>query len=199
MERQYFLQDERVGLRPLEDEDAGRMVHWINDQGVLIYLGIPGCLTAGQELEWVQQTRSSKTDKVLGIVDLADGQLVGTVGLHAINRRDSHAMYGISIGERERWGRGLGTAAGMLICDYAFNSLNLNRLHLTVLDYNQRGLKSYERIGFTLEGTLRKHIFKAGDYRDLTYMGLLAAEFNTLHIGWRESQASRYGIDKAMN
>jgi RimJ/RimL family protein N-acetyltransferase len=199
MEAQYFLYDDKVALRPLEDGDAARLAGWINDQAVLLYLGIPGCLTEGQELDWIHSMRSSSSDVVLGIVDLSDGSLIGTVGLHAINRRDSHAMYGISIGERDRWGQGCGTAAGRLICDHAFNTLNLRRLHLTVADYNQRGLKSYERIGFKLEGTLRQHIFKAGTYHAVTFMGLLAEEFNAMHLDWRLAQSQRYGIDIPLN
>ncbi|MCB1216043.1 GNAT family N-acetyltransferase [bacterium] len=195
MPSQYFLQDDKVGLRPLEDADAAQLCRWVNDQAVLVYLGIPGRLTEGQELAWISAMRGSQSDVVLGIVDLTDGLLVGTVGLHLINRTDSHAMYGIMLGERDRWSRGLGTAAGMLACDYAFNTLNLQRVHLTVADFNPRGTKSYERIGFQHEGRLRQHVFKQGTYHDVLFMGLLRDEFNRQHTAWREAQAQRYGIE----
>src|SRR5690606_7925578 len=91
MPGQLFLHDDKVALRPLEDGDAARLCGWVNDQAVLLYLGIPGRLTEGQELEWITAMRGSQRDVVLGIVDLSDGALVGTVGLHMINRSDSNA------------------------------------------------------------------------------------------------------------
>lgn len=197
MEAQNFLYDDKVALRPLEDEDAARLAGWVNDQGVLLYLGIRGCLTAGQELDWIRSMRGSSSDIVLGIVDKSDGAHVGNIGLHAINRQDSNGMYGIVIGERERWNRGLGTAAGMLLCDYAFNTLNLHRLHLTVAAFNPRGKASYERIGFRLEGTMAEATFKQGAYHNLHAMGLLARDFNEQHSDWRSAQARRYGTESA--
>ena len=198
MEVKGFLHDERVALRPLEDDDAGRLAGWVNDQAVLLYLGIPGRLTSDEEVQWIKSMRDSPRDVVLGIVDSSDGRLVGTVGLHMINRTDSNAMYGILIGEKDRWSQGLGTAAGRLMSDYAFNTLNLHRLHLTVAAFNPRGVKSYERLGFQLEGTLKEACFKQGSYHDVFAMGLLARDFNEANAGWRTSQARRYGLENSI-
>ncbi|MCB1219337.1 MAG: GNAT family N-acetyltransferase [Planctomycetales bacterium] len=198
MPRQYFLYDDKVALRPLEDSDAALLCDWVNDQAVLLYLGIPGRLTDGQELEWIAAMRGSQRDVVLGIVDLSDGALVGTVGIHLINRTDSNAMYGIMLGDKERWSKGIGTAAGMLACDYAFNSLNLHRLHLSVAAFNPRGTKSYEKIGFRHEGSMQQHIYKQGSYHDVLFMGLLRDDFNASHAEWRKQQQARYGMDAGL-
>ena len=194
-----FLHDDKVILRPLEDADAAQLASWVNDQAVLLYLGIPGRLTEGEELQWIASMRSSQRDIVMGIVDRSDDQLAGTIGLHAINHSDSHAMYGIMLGERERWGRGLGSSAGMLACDYAFNTLNLHRLHLSVAAFNPRGVKSYGKIGFVHEGTMQQHVFKQGSYHDVHFMGLLRDDFNRMHAEWRREQGLRYGIDAKLD
>lgn len=194
MPEKHYLTDETVSLRPLEDSDAAQLAEWINDQAVLHYLGVTGMLTEGEELDWIQRIRKSSADIVLGIIDNSDDLLVGTIGLHQINRRDSNAMYGIMLGDTSRWSRGLGTAAGMLMCNHAFNSLNLHRLHLSVAAYNSRGVRSYEKIGFRPEGTMREHVFRQGKYHDVHFMGLLRKEFNELHAGWIGRQAARYGL-----
>jgi len=41
-----------------------------------------------------------------------------------------------------------------------------------------RGIRCYEKIGFQREGTLRESVFRAGAYRDMVLMSILATEFD---------------------
>jgi len=119
---------------------------------------------------------------------------VGDVGLNGVSAINSVAEYGIMLGERDCWGQGLGTAAGRLILDYGFNRLNLNRIFLRVMAYNDRGVQSYAKLGFQPEGRLRQHVWRDGAYHDLLFMGLLREEFNALWAEWRAGQRQRQGI-----
>ncbi|MCX7795915.1 MAG: GNAT family N-acetyltransferase [bacterium] len=65
---------------------------------------------------------------------------------------------------------------------YAFEVLNLNRVELTVYDFNKRAIRCYEKTGFTLEGRLRQKIFKNGNYQDVLIMSILKEEWKkTIH------------------
>lgn len=189
-----FLYDDTVALRALERADVPRLLGWINDQAVLHYLKIRGMFTEEQEEDWLEKTRESTTDMILGIERKEDRRLVGTTGLHGISSVDRHAEYGIMLGDRTCWGQGLGTAAGRLIIDYGFNRLNLHRIFLEVLEFNPRGTKSYENLGFVHEGRMRQHEWKDGSFHDMLFMGLLRDEFNERWADWREQQRKRYGI-----
>jgi len=191
-----FLADDLVALVPLEDQHVPTMVRWINDQAVLQYLMIPGRCTEDQEREWLQNLRNSQSDIVLGITVREDGRHVGNVGLHSISPTNQHAEYGIMIGERDYWGKGLGTAAGRLMLDYGFNQLNLHRIHLRVFSFNPRGISSYEKLGFQHEGRLREHVFRNGVHHDEIQMGLMREEFNEKWQDWRTKQRERYGLDR---
>jgi len=46
---------------------------------------------------------------------------------------------------------------------HGFNELNLNRIYLRVYETNLRGIRSYEKAGFKLEGRLRQDRFKDGN------------------------------------
>ena len=54
--------------------------------------------------------------------------------------------------------------------------MNLQRIELHVYAGNTRGIRAYERVGFRLEGTLRRAQFVGGRYVDVLVMGLLAEE-----------------------
>ena len=57
--------------------------------------------------------------------------------------------------------------------DLADNWLNLQRLELTVFTDNEPAVRLYKKSGFEIEGTLRRHIFRAGKYVDVYSMARL--------------------------
>jgi RimJ/RimL family protein N-acetyltransferase len=84
---------------------------------------------------------------------------------------------GIAIGAKEFWGPGHGTEATRLLVDHAFATLNLHRVWLRVAEDNERGLRSYLRVGFQKEGILREDYYRDGRYRNLVLMSLLRGEW----------------------
>jgi RimJ/RimL family protein N-acetyltransferase len=121
---------------------------------------------------------SQGDDVALAIVLRAGDRLVGGTGLHDIDQRCRKAQFGIFLGPREEWGQGHGTEATRLLLDYAFATLNLNRVWLQVYEYNERGLRAYEKVGFRREGVLRQDTFRDGRYWDTVVMGLLRQEWD---------------------
>ena len=87
---------------------------------------------------------------------------------------------GIAIGEKAFWGQGLGTEALEALVDFAFGSLRLERIGLDVYDYNPRARRSYEKVGFVLEGTRRRAHYRDGEFHDVHVMALLRDGWTTL-------------------
>lgn len=107
---------------------------------------------------------------------LADDKLIGFVGLW-VNLIHSEAWVGIGIGERDYWGKGYGTDAMKLVVQYVFEELSLQRVSLGLHEYNARALKSYEKVGFRLEGRTRQDVLREGRYTDTLWMGVLRDEW----------------------
>jgi [ribosomal protein S5]-alanine N-acetyltransferase len=107
------------------------------------------------------------------IVTRAEDRAVGGTGFHQIDWRSRHASFGVAIGDSENWGKGYGTDATRLMVHYAFATLNLNRVWLLVLEYNERGIRCYEKVGFRKEGLLRQEHFREGRYWDTYLMAIL--------------------------
>ncbi|HHV81053.1 MAG TPA: GNAT family protein [bacterium] len=173
-----FLVGDKIYFRGLELDDLDKLVSWINDPEVTLFLTmgrIP--LNSIREEEWVRNLYKNQNDIVMGIV-LKDGdQLIGDIGLHKIDWVSREGTLGIMIGEKEYQNKGYGTEAVLLMLNYAFEVLNLNRIELTVFEFNKRAIRCYEKGGFTLEGRLREKIYKDGMYRDVLIMSILKDEW----------------------
>jgi RimJ/RimL family protein N-acetyltransferase len=108
---------------------------------------------------------------------LEDDRLIGEIGLDGVRWSHGDTYVGISIGQREDWSKGYGTDAMRIILRYAFTELNLQRVSLTVFDYNPRAVRSYEKAGFTLEGRARQRLNRDGQRYDILCMGILREEW----------------------
>ncbi|MCK4899416.1 MAG: GNAT family N-acetyltransferase, partial [Anaerolineales bacterium] len=75
------------------------------------------------------------------------------------------------------WGKGFGTDAVSVILRYAFHELNLHRVSLGVFEYNRRARRSYEKVGFSVEGRIRGDMLRQGRRWDVFIMGILREEW----------------------
>jgi RimJ/RimL family protein N-acetyltransferase len=77
-----------------------------------------------------------------------------------------------------RPGEGLGTAFLSLVLDEAFGSMGAERFHLDCFADNLRAQRSYEKLGFTRDGVMRKaYRLVDGTRADLVMMAVLKSEW----------------------
>jgi RimJ/RimL family protein N-acetyltransferase len=107
----------------------------------------------------------------------ADGKVIGACGLMGFDEVARTCTLGIRIGERDYWGHGFGRDAVSALLDYGFGHLNMHRVWLTVLESNERAIRSYLACGFRQEALLRRHIWADGDTRDEVLMGILRSDW----------------------
>ena len=172
-----FLIGAKVYLRPLEREDAPLFVPWLNDSAVTRTLVLYRPINLQTELDFIDRIYKSEHDVVFGIAVRGTDTLIGVTGLHQIDYKNRHAVFGIFIGEKNEWGKEYGTEATALITGYAFETLNLNRVALRVHEDNERGIRAYEKVGFKREGVLRQDIYREGRYWNTLMMGILCEEW----------------------
>ena len=170
-----MLRGERATLRAIERSDIPAFVRWVNDPEVTQFLSQRGPFSLAQEEQWFERQLEKHDGFIFGITT-EEGELIGNIGLDAIDRKDRHAVLGIIIGEKEYWGRGYGTDAVRTMLRFAFDEQNLHRVSLSVYAENQRALRCYEKCGFKVEGVEREARFQGGEYRDNTWMGILRQE-----------------------
>ena len=62
--------------------------------------------------------------------------------------------------------------------------MSLHKIYLRVLEYNARAIRTYEKCGFHIEGTLREEMKVQDRWHNLIYMGVLADDFATVDSNW---------------
>jgi RimJ/RimL family protein N-acetyltransferase len=173
------LRGELVYLRPAERDDLPTFVRWFGDAETTRGLMLRAPFSLAAEEQWFTDMagRQGTTDYHFVICRLTDDEPIGTAGLHGLDLVNGVAEFGISIGEKGEWNKGYGTDALNAICDFGFGELRLHRIELEVYAGNARARRSYEKAGFTLEGTLRERHFAEGRHEDVLIMSLLRAEW----------------------
>ena len=79
-----------------------------------------------------------------------DLRLIGTARLHEFDA--GSAKYAVGLFDPALLGRGLGTEVTRLVVHYAFHDVGLRRVHLDVLEFNQRAIGCYLKAGFQVVG-----------------------------------------------
>jgi len=171
------IQGKRVRLRAIERSDIPTFVRWLNDPEVTQYLLMYMPFSQAQEERWFESHLNDSSSHIFG-TETPEGKLIGNIGIDEIDWKDRKAVLGIVIGEKEYWGQGYGTDAIRALLRFAFTNMNLNRIRLSVFDYNERAQRCYRKCGFQLEGRLRQAHFSDGRYHDELVMGILREEFD---------------------
>ncbi len=100
------------------------------------------------------------------------GELIGAIDLHDIDWQNAHACIGYWL-DKGHTGRGIMTQSVRVMTEYAFEALGLHRVEIHVATENHASRRIPERLGFTLEGTLREVQLLRGAYHDHALYALI--------------------------
>lgn len=178
-----MLTGEKVYLSSVEMSSIEKLREWRNTPALRRYFRECREISKDMQEKWyLERVRGNSNQVDFEIHGKENGLLVGHCGLYYINWMNRTAELTIYLGETSVRGLGYGKDALTLLMDYAFDTLNLNRVWCEVFD-NNGAVEVYRKIGFKDEGVLRQHHFDEGRYMDCYVLGLLAHE-------WRERRDS---------
>jgi len=182
-DRPIMLAGPRVGLALMRKEDVPAIARWNQDLEFTARMGNPGeAHSLEMRQEAYDRNARMRADSIeFAVVLLATGQLIGFGGLFDITRAMTATLF-VGIGERDQWGKGLGTEATRLICEYGFFFRSLHSIKVEVNGYNRRALRVYDRLGFKPVGRLRGAILMNGSRYDQVIMDLLRHELTLEHV-----------------
>jgi RimJ/RimL family protein N-acetyltransferase len=179
-----FLKGKKVILRPLETTDIGPLQVWINNEELRRNFLVFRPMSREDEQDWFEKIRKDPQSFLFAMC-AHDGTLIGNIGLIAIDWVHRFATSGTLIGDPNFRNKGYGTDAKMLLLNYAFNTLNLNRVNSGAIEFNERSQRYNQKCGYKIEGRERAKYFKDGKYWDHIVLGVLREEWLPL---WDEYQ-----------
>ncbi len=171
-----MIKGKRIKLAPLDRKHIDLFLKWFNDPEITQYLEMYKPITRDWEEEWFAALKH-KEDIVHFSILLLDQEtpdkIIGNCAIHKMESKNRRCTCGITIGEKEYQNKGYGTEAMELLVEYGFNTLNMNRIELSVWDFNIRAYKAYQKVGFVEEGRRRRARYHNGKYYDEIIMAIL--------------------------
>lgn len=175
-----ILQIKRVKLRKLRISDARFISENAKDKDVIKYTFIIappfGLKEAKKFIRKTQQEMHKKKAYEFAIELKETKELIGTINLLNINIKNKNADIGFWLA-KSYWGKGLAKETLNLILDFGFKKLKLKKIQARVLHKNKATQKLLEKIGFKLEGRLRKKTFFKNQWFDDLIYGILKEEY----------------------
>ena len=182
-----FLKDERGGgglgnsvflenikLRPLKKNDTQLLYDWINNRQLVLNNNSYFPTSEKDHEKWIENMMIKRSDLVIfAIEDTVTNKSIGICKLININWIHSSAELQICLGDESLCGKGNGTKAVKLLCQFGFNDLNLHRIYIQAFQNNKRAIRSYEKCGFLKEGILKEAAFIDGKRIDVISMAIL--------------------------
>lgn len=164
----------KITLRKFNKNDIPNKVKWINDPRNNEYLHYDLPLTEEKTEKWYNKVEKSENryDAIIECDDIP----VGVIGL--INIDKCKGEYYITLGESDYKRKGISYTASQKLINYGFSKLGLNKIWLCVDADNIAARNLYEKLGFKLEGTLRKDIYFKGKMIDRCIYGIIKEEWS---------------------
>lgn len=161
-------------IRLLASSDLSTRVKWMNNPAVYKTMHFIPPISLEKTIQWHSKNvnNSSRCDMVF---EDEDGKLVAMGGLTSIDYSVKKAEFYIFVNP-DRQKQGIGSEATYLLCKYGFDVLQLHKIYLYTNASNVGARRTYEKIGFTLEGVHRNEMIADERYEDRLYYGIIATE-----------------------
>ncbi|MEE1259835.1 MAG: GNAT family protein [Paludibacteraceae bacterium] len=156
-------------IRRLEYDDLEKRVEWLNDERVNSTLNIALPVSLESTKAWFE--RNIDNDKRIDFSFEEDGVIVAMGGYTDIDKEKGEAELYIFVDPGQK-GKGIGFRSVRLMCDYAFDTMGLNKIILYANGDNAAARHLYEKIGFVLESVVEGGIENHGVAKDQYYYGL---------------------------
>ena len=169
----------RLRLRAVSDADGDDLFALHSSAVVLRYWDAPPWsdrARADQFIARCRQIAEEGTGARLAVDRRSDGVFLGWCSLTRWNPDFRSASMGYCFDEAA-WGHGYATEAGRAVLQWAFDTLDLNRVQAETDTRNVASARVLEKLGFVREGTLREDCIVDGEVSDSWVYGLIKREW----------------------
>ncbi|MBU5590168.1 GNAT family N-acetyltransferase [Clostridium sp. MSJ-4] len=183
------LKGDLVYLKKLDKEYIEEYFQGIDDCSIesIIFTGTQQVFNKSDIEGYLEDVSSDRSRMDFLIFSKESNKVVGEVVINDIYRNNRSASMRVLINRKEDFSKGYGSEAIILALNYGFGMLNLHRIELEALEFNERAIHVYEKIGFKREGIRREGIFFNHKYYDLVTMSILEDEFRAKYIDSEKS------------
>ena len=174
------IETERLILRQRRLSDAEDIFAYARLAEVSYPAGFPPVATLEDEVYYIENILPKRSEEHnipsgYGITLKGENKVIGSIDF---NHR--HADDVLEIGyllHPDYWHQGIVTEAAQALLEIGFTLLNLHKIEISCYDYNIGSRRIAEKMGFTLEATIRDRQDVQGQRCDDLRYGLLRSEW----------------------
>lgn len=171
-------------LKPFEERHLALTYEIVNSYEVVKANMMPFPVAEGNQKAWYENSVLKDPSKVFfAVYTIEHDEFIGCCGFRSIDLRNRNAEPFFFFKKLER-GKGYGVESLILMMDYGFGYLGLNKVIGHVAEFNEVALYVDKKFGFKEEGLLREHYFFEGKFHNVHRLGMLAREFYERYEGW---------------
>ena len=177
-----ILENERVLLRPIEQNDLDGLVKFaISEPSLWKYslMSADGVDNMKNYLKSALDARKRQDSYPFLVYDKKLRKVAGSTRFYDYQRQHNTVQLGYTWFGKEFWGTGLNKNCKLLMLQFAFEELEINRVEFRADANNARSIAAMKSIGCQEEGILRSNCAAPdGSRRDSIVLSILKSEWN---------------------
>jgi RimJ/RimL family protein N-acetyltransferase len=166
------IKGKKVSLKLIQQEDIELIRKWRNSKNVNQFFIFRGYISKEQQKKWYEKVSTSGKDYFFLII--ADGEPIGLTEIKNIDWDRREGETGIFIAKNEHKNTLVSFEASYLIGKHFFETLNLQKAKIEILESNKRALRYNKVLGFkefgqreeTIDGEICKVVLLSIDQNE---------------------------------
>ncbi len=175
----YPWEGRLVRLRALRPDDWEHFHRWNQDPewSWADNLTYPP-LSPERTQSWLEGelARPRDGDSLRLVIETVDGEAVGSIDTNRCDPNNGTFWYALAL-PREHRRKGYGAEAARLLLGYYFRQRRYQKVTTFIGAFNEPSLRLHEKLGFQVEGRLRRMSFRFGQHHDEFVVGMTAEEY----------------------
>ncbi|MBD3275004.1 MAG: GNAT family N-acetyltransferase [Candidatus Marinimicrobia bacterium] len=175
-----------IDLKPFLREDIEKAIDWIPSPEFSVYMQNNDSDDKARrqffEKRIVQGNLGSSANLLFKVLDANTNQVIGYCDLSNIDEVNRSAeLSHVVVGPLHLRGLGLDSKIIFSLMRIAFQVLQLNRLYVRILNFDQNSITLYKSLGFQEEGNFPESFKHQDKYWDLKQLAIVKSQWDQLH------------------
>src|SRR5690606_23910070 len=195
--QEHILENDAVRLNPLHNQDIDKLVCFSEKEPDLWKYSLQpanGLENLKVYIENATNGRKEETSYPFIVFDKRTQQIAGSTRFYDFQKNHNTVQLGYTWYGKEFQGTGINKQCKLLMLEFAFETLDLDRVEFRADANNQRSIAAMKSIGCTVEGILRNNCTAPDGRRDSIILSILKNEWFS---GVKETLKSK--IEKERN
>lgn len=171
---------DKVVWRPIREEELEMVMNWRMMPEITRYMYTDPQLTIEQQRAWYQNSKNDKNNETFMIE--VNGVPAGILNITDIDHRNQRCSWGYYMAVKELRSLELAMMLEWNVYDYAFYQKGLHKVAGEIFSFNKAVLRIHRMCGSVVEGELKEHICKNGEFYDVTVTGITRDQWEKIKV-----------------